>query len=156
MNCAAAQALEQIGDWWTLLIVREALYGTKTFTEFHEQLGIAKNILTERLGSLVDNGILARRQAKPGIDRFEYEPTAKGEALLPVLVALMQWGDSWVFDGQGPLEILDAKMRRPVRTMAVQASDGQPLEIRDLRFRPGRGATEATLARFKKKSETER
>jgi DNA-binding HxlR family transcriptional regulator len=152
MNCAAAQALEQIGDWWTLLIVREALYGTKTFSGFQAHLGIAKNILTGRLEALVEHGVLTRRQTKPGAGRYEYLPAEKGEALLPVLVALMQWGDMWVFGGKGPVEIIDSKDRRPVKQMAVEAFDGRGLGIRDLRFRPGSAASEETLARFRAKA----
>lgn len=150
MNCAAAQALEQIGDWWTLLIVREGFYGTATFSEFQDRLGIAKNILTERLGALVEHGILSREQNKPDVDRYAYRLTEKGKALLPVLVALMQWGDDWVFDGEGPLRILDAEARKPIRKLGVESSHGRPLGIGDLRFKPGRGANEGTLARFQR------
>jgi DNA-binding HxlR family transcriptional regulator len=148
MNCAAAQALERIGDWWTLLIVREALYGARTFSEFQEALGIAKNVLTDRLATLVEHGVLAREPVRPGVDRHHYLLTEKGEALLPVLVALMQWGDRYVFDGKGPLRILDERTRRAIRQVVVEDADGTPLTIRDLRFRPGPSANEETLARF--------
>lgn len=150
MNCSAAQALEQIGDWWTLLIVREAFYGTSTFGGFQEHLGIARNILTDRLVSLVDNGILRREQVRPDIERHTYHLTPKGEALLPVLVALMQWGDAWVFRGEGPLRLLDRERREPIAALEVQSADGKPLSAADLRFRPGNGANEATLARFRR------
>jgi len=150
MNCAAAQALEQIGDWWTLLIVREAFYGARTFTEFQDMLGIAKNILTERLASLVEHGIMTRERVRPEVERYGYRLTEKGEALLPVLVALMQWGDAYVFDGEGPLRVLDAETRKPIRRMAIESRDGRALSIRDIRFRPGGGASEATLARFRR------
>lgn len=151
MNCAAAQALEQIGDWWTLLIVREAFYGTATFSEFQERLGIAKNILTERLGALVHHGIFTREQVRPDVERHAYRLAAKGEALLPVLVALMQWGDAWVFRGEGPLKILDRERKEPIRKIKVEASNGRPLSIADLRFRPGAGANEQTLSRFRRR-----
>lgn len=150
MNCAAAQALDQIGDWWTLLIVRESLYGASTFTEFQDTLGIAKNVLTERLASLVENGIMAREQARPEVERYNYRLTEKGEALLPVLVALMQWGDTYVFNGAGPLRVLDAESRAPIRDILVESRDGRALTIRDIRFRPGRGANAHTLGRFER------
>lgn len=150
MNCSAAQALEQIGDWWTLLIVREAFYGTSTFNGFQEQLGIAKNILTDRLGSLVESDIMRREQTRPDVDRYTYHLTPKGEALLPVLVALMQWGDTWVFGGEGPLRLLDSAKREPIAPLEVRAADGKALSATDLRFKPGSGANEATLARFKR------
>lgn len=150
MNCAAAQALEQIGDWWTLLIVRECFYGTSTFSEFQDRLGIAKNILTERLSALVEHEVLRREQIRPDVDRHAYRLTPKGEALLPVLVALMQWGDDWVFEGNGPLRVLDAERREPIRAMSVESADGRKLGIGDLRFKPGSGADDTTLARFRR------
>ncbi len=149
MNCAAAQALEQIGDWWTLLIVREAFYGAQTFTEFQDRLGIARNILSDRLTVLVENGILARERVRPDVGRDTYALTAKGEALLPVLVALMQWGDTYAFGGRGPLQILDAHERKPIRRIAVESESRQTLGLRDLRFKPGPAANEETLERFR-------
>lgn len=149
MNCAVAQALEQIGDWWTLLIVREAFYGTTTFSGFQERLGIAKNILAERLQTLVEHNILRREQPKPEVDRHTYHLTEKGHDLLPVLVALMQWGDRWLFGpGREPICILDGEGKRPIRDVAVLDADGRALDIPQLRFRPGPGADERTLAHF--------
>lgn len=155
MNCAAAQALEQIGDWWTLLLVREAFYGTTAFSQFGEQLGIAKNVLTERLNALVENGIMTRERLRPGVDRHAYRLTAKGEALMPILVGLMQWGDEWVLgEDQAPLRILDARDKAPIAHLAVTSANGRALTIKDLRFRPGPGADEATLARFHRAAST--
>lgn len=150
MNCAAARALDQVGDWWTLLIVREALYGTNTFSAFQEKLGIARNILTDRLNALVDNGLMTREHTRPGVSRHTYALTEKGADLLPVLVALMQWGEKWVCGrGNEPLRVLDAQTRAPIERIRVRAADGRPLSIESLRFRPGPGADETTLARFK-------
>lgn len=149
MNCAVAQSLDQIGDWWTLLIVREAFYGTTTFSAFQENLGIARNILSERLAQLVESGVMAREQTRPGVERHTYRLTDKGRDLLPVLVALMQWGDKWVVGPGGePIRLLDAQDREPIRSVEVTAGDGRPLSIDDLRFRPGPGADPTTRARF--------
>lgn len=149
MNCPAARALDEIGDWWTLLIVREAFYGTSTFSEFQERLGIARNILTDRLSALVESGVLRRLPTKPDVERYAYVLTKKGSDLLPVLVALMQWGDRWVFgEGNEPLKLLDAQTRAAISQIAVTAKDGRPLTIADLRFRAGPGANKETLARF--------
>jgi DNA-binding HxlR family transcriptional regulator len=149
MNCAAAQALEQIGDWWTLLLVREAFYGTTTFSGFFERLGIAKNVLTERLKRLVELGIIRRERPKPGVERYTYHLTEKGRDLLPILVGLMQWGDKWVFsEGHEPVRILDSVHHRPIRKISVTAVGGRALDIDDLRFRPGPGADKQTLERF--------
>lgn len=151
MNCPAARALDEIGDWWTLLIVREAFYGAQVFSAFQERLGIAKNILAERLSALVENGVMARVQQRPNVERYTYLLTKKGHDLLPVLVALMQWGDQWVFgEGGEPLRILDAVSKAPIAPLTVRAADGRSLTIADLRFRPGPGANADTLARFAK------
>lgn len=141
MNCAVAQALDQIGDWWTLLIVREAIYRKSSFSEFQESLGIARNILAERLKRLVDAGIFVRTQRRPEVDRHSYHLTPKGRALLPVVIALMQWGDRWVVGrGAEPVRILDTKTRKPIEAISVRSSAGDPLSIEDLLFTPGRGA----------------
>jgi DNA-binding HxlR family transcriptional regulator len=149
MNCAVAQALDQIGDWWTLLIVREAVYGKTSFSAFQRNLGVARNILANRLAHLVKNGILARRQVRPGIERHSYHLTGKGRDLLPLLVTLMQWGDKWVVGSDGePIRILDAEHRKRIRRIEVTSRDGRPLSIEQLRFRPGPGAGPDVLKRF--------
>jgi DNA-binding HxlR family transcriptional regulator len=149
MNCAVAQALDQIGDWWTLLIVREAVYGRTSFSGFQQNLGIARNILTNRLTHLTKKGILARRQVRPGVDRYFYHLTDKGRDLLPLLVTLMQWGDKWVVGRGGePVRILDARHRKQIRRIEVTSRDGRPLSIEQLRLRPGPGAGLDLLKRF--------
>lgn len=149
MNCGAAQALEQIGDWWTLLIVREAFYGTRTFSEFQRRLGIAKNILTDRLNQLVLRDILRKQPVGSGTKNFEYLLTDKGSDLLTVLVALMQWGDKWVFGaGNEPVRILDRETREAIARVAVAGKSGTALTIEGLRFQPGPGADATTLEKF--------
>jgi DNA-binding HxlR family transcriptional regulator len=129
--------------------VREGFYGTTSFSGFQERLGIAKNILTERLNRLVEHGIMRREQPKPEVERYTYHLTDKGHDLLPVLIALVQWGDKWVFGkARVPIRILDAERKRPIRPVAVTAADGRPLGIADLRFRPGPGADRRTLEAF--------
>jgi DNA-binding HxlR family transcriptional regulator len=92
-----AHALDLIGEWWTMLILREAFFGTRRFEDFHRHLGIARNILTARLCKSCDCGILDRVPVKDGARRQEYRLTSMGRDLLPILVALTQWGalDSW-------------------------------------------------------------
>jgi DNA-binding HxlR family transcriptional regulator len=147
MNCAVAQALDQIGDWWTLLIVREAVYGRTSFSAFQQSLGIARNILTDRLNHLVRKGILERRPVRRGVARYTYHLTTKGRDLLPLLVALMQWGDKWVVGhGAEPVRILDAEQRKPIQRIKVTSRSGRPLSIEQLRFHPGPGAGSSLLA----------
>ena len=93
--CPVARALNDVGDWWSLLIVRQAMYGTRRYGDFQKQLGIAKNILCDRLTRLVDNDVLKKVDIGEHGQRFEYRLTEKGKDLFPVLVALRQWGDKW-------------------------------------------------------------
>jgi DNA-binding HxlR family transcriptional regulator len=153
MNCGIAQALEVLGDWWTLLIVRDAFFGIKRFSDFQAELGIAKNILSDRLQKLVDHEILERREVGESGSRFEYHLTDKGEALLPVLTTLREWSDEWVFgEGNEPVIIKSRKTGRPVRPLLVRDDRGKPLARRDLRTEAGPGATARTRAMFGKRS----
>ena len=93
--CPIARSLEAIGDWWSLLIIREALFGLRRFGEFQNKLGMAKNILSARLRSLVDHGILATAPASDGSAYQEYVLTPKGRGTFPILVALRQWSEEF-------------------------------------------------------------
>ncbi len=95
-----------VGDWWTLLVLRDAFLGVRRFDEFQRDLGIARNILTDRLNTLVDAGILERRKYQDVPERFEYRLTEKGRDLYPVLIGLMQWGDKWAPRKGGPPVVL--------------------------------------------------
>lgn len=101
-NCSVARALNEVGDWWSLLIVLHAMYGTRRFVDFQQQLGIAKNILCDRLTKLVDNEVLRKVDVGEHGSRFEYRLTEKGRDLFPVVVALRQWGDKWNPAPDGP------------------------------------------------------
>jgi DNA-binding HxlR family transcriptional regulator len=149
MNCGIAQTLDVLGDWWTLLIVRDAFFGLRRFSDFQASLGIAKNILAARLRQLVDKGILVRVDAGVTGPRHEYQLTAKGEALLPLLMALRDWSDRWVFGpGYEPVVVVERATGRRVPPMSVRGADGQPLVRRALRTMPGPGASEETRQRF--------
>jgi DNA-binding HxlR family transcriptional regulator len=108
MNCSVARALDEVGEWWSLLIVRECTQGTERFDEFQNQLGIARNILTARLERLTELGILERFPLEDRANTDGYRLTQKGEELYPVLVALMQWGDRWLApNGKPPTRLVD-------------------------------------------------
>lgn len=146
MHCGVAQALEALGDWWTLLIIRDAFFGVRRFTDFQASLGIARNILTDRLARLVDHGILDRIDVGDTGQRFEYRLTPKGEGLLPVLTALREWSDDWVFGpGREPVVATEKATGRPVPKMRVRGADGRELARHDLRIVPGPGASSQTL-----------
>ena len=149
MNCGIAQALDALGDWWTLLVVRDAFFGVKRFSDFQASLGIAKNILSDRLRRLVENGILERIDVGETGQRYEYRLTPGGEALLPVLTALREWSDDWVFGrGNEPVIVSDRKSGRQISRLRVTDADGNPLTRQDLRTAPGPGATEETRRRL--------
>ena len=97
-NCSIARALEIVGERWTLLIVRDAFLGLRRFDEFHESLGIARNVLTDRLNRLVDEGILERVRYSERPERYEYRLTRKGKDLQIALAGLTQWGDKYLSD----------------------------------------------------------
>jgi len=102
MNCSVARTLSVVGERWTMLILREAFLGRHRFDEFQQGIGIARNILSSRLRDLVEKGILDRTRADGEPRRVEYRLTKKGSDLYPVLIALMQWGDTWLCDEAGP------------------------------------------------------
>jgi len=142
LNCSLAKALANIGDWWTLLIVRDAFLGATRFSEFQQSLGVARNILTTRLQGLVDAGIF-ERQGSP--TRPHYILTKKGKALLPALLALMQWGDEWESERRPPMLVTD-ETGEAAQTVVATTRSGKPLTAANTRFTPGPGANKRTRA----------
>jgi DNA-binding HxlR family transcriptional regulator len=142
-NCSIHRTLDVVGEKWTLLVLREAFYGVRRFDEFARALGCARNILSARLATLVDEGLLERRPYRePGQRaRVEYRLTEKGHELFPVLIALLQWGDRWEGDPEGPaVEIRHRDCGEKVAvTMSCAAGHG-PLTVRDIEPVPGSGA----------------
>lgn len=144
-NCSVARALEIVGDWRTLLVVRQAFLGVRRFADFEASLGIAKNVLTQRLMHLTEHGVMKRVDAGVHGPRYEYELTAMGRDLATVMTALRQWGDRWVFgEGQEPLLVLDRRTGRPLPRVRMLDEQGQPISARDLEVRPGPGASAET------------
>lgn len=135
--CPVARALDALGDWWSLLIVREALLGVRRFGEFQNKLGMAKNILSARLRALVDHGILATAPASDGSAYSEYVLTPKGRGTFTILLALRQWSEE--FDDR-PEEIatilVDRKKGRPVKKLETRAEDGRLLTPADTMLKP--------------------
>jgi DNA-binding HxlR family transcriptional regulator len=96
MPCAIAQSLDVVGEWWSLLVIREAFFGTRRFGDFEARLGIARNILTARLSKLTERGIMRRVPGRDGSKYLEYELTEMGQELGPVLIAISRWGNKWL------------------------------------------------------------
>ena len=146
-DCPIARSLDAIGDWWSLLIIRDALLGRRRFGEFQKSLGLAKNILTVRLRALVDRDILELAPASDGSAYQEYVLTPKGRGLFPVLVALRQWSEE--FD-EAPDEIatilVDRDKGRPVKKLELHAADGRLLGFGEttLKARPVKGQRRAS------------
>lgn len=135
-ECPVARALDCIGDWWSLLIVRDAFDGLRRFGEFQRSLGVAKNILTARLRQLLDAGILELTPAVDGGRYGEYVLTSRGRELFPVIVALRQWGESHFFRRNEPHSVLlDRENNRPVRKLEVFSKDGRVLKPADTMVR---------------------
>jgi DNA-binding HxlR family transcriptional regulator len=136
-GCPVARSLEAIGDWWTLLIIREALLGLRRFGEFQSKLGMAKNILSVRLRSMVDHGILATAPASDGSAYQEYVLTSKGRGLFPILVALRQWSEEFDAHPEDIATIMvDRASGRPVQKLELHASDGRLLELGETTLKP--------------------
>jgi DNA-binding HxlR family transcriptional regulator len=131
LSCPIPPAVELIGEKWAFLILRGALNGLQHFEEFQAGLGIARNILSDRLAKMVAGGLLKRSSDPSDRRRVIYSLTPKGEGLLPVVLALRQWGEEW---GYGKMRVVLADRRdgRPVRKMCVQAHDGRELGLDDL------------------------
>lgn len=124
--CGVARPLDAIGDWWSLLIVRDAFDGLRRFGEFQKSLGLAKNILSARLRNLVTHGIMDTVPASEGSPYQEYVLTEKGRGLFPLLVALRQWGDDFFFAPEEKHVLLvDKKSGLPVRRLELRAQDGR-------------------------------
>ena len=161
-NCSVARTLAVVGEKWTLLVLREAFYGVRRFEELRENLGIARNLLGDRLATLVENGILVKSayQEPNERPRFEYRLTRKGIDLFPAILALMQWGDRYMADPEGPpvrvrhvgceaelaVELRCAKGHRP-----LSAFDSEPVPGPGLRRKAS-----GTKPRAAKRLETER
>lgn len=127
-SCPVARSVDLVGDRWSLLIVRDAFDGMRRFGDFQRSLGVARNILADRLRKLVEAGILETQAASDGSAYQEYVLSAKGESLFPLVVALRQWGERHLFARGEPHSVLvDKRTGKPIPFMAPQARDGTGL-----------------------------
>jgi len=153
---SVGHVLDIIGEGWSILIIREAFLGTRRFEEFQGRLGIARNILTARLKKLCANEILDRVPVKEGAKRHEYILTAKGKDMMPLLVALTQWGDKWVYgDDNKPVIFLDREQGQPIPQVQVYSARGEALRPRDVMITAGPGATREARERIEELNKDE-
>lgn len=131
-GCPVARALDAIGDWWSLLIIRDAFDGKCRFSEFQNGLGISRGVLATRLRDLVKRGIFETAPASDGTAYREYVLTAKGRGLFPVIVALRQWGEDFMFaGGEHHSSLVDRENGAPVARLVVCSLEGRPLDWRE-------------------------
>ena len=154
--CPIAQSLSVLGEQWTLLILRDVLFGYSRFEEFQSSLGISRNLLSRRLGEMVESGLLERRPLHEGARRHEYVATDKARGLLPVLLALGQWKERWEPSDAGPrVTPLDPDSGEPVSVRLMPHGADRGVHPRDVLITPGPGADEAFRARLNRQLEAE-
>ena len=139
MHCSVAQCLEVIGEWWTMLIVRDAFLGVRRFDDLKARLGISRNVLAQRLMHLVNQGVLEKVPYSEHPPRYEYRLTDKGRDLWPVLTAMRQWGDTWAAPNGPPVVVEHTSCGALVGAVMTCENCGERLGLRDVRVRPGPG-----------------
>ena len=131
-DCALPAALEAMGERWSFLILRASFNGLHHFEEFQSTLGIARNILANRLGRLVDHGILSREAMADDRRKVEYRLTQKGAELLPAMLALRQWGEKWESGVPSTPVLVDLRDQQPIRQIDILSHDDRVLNVHDL------------------------
>jgi DNA-binding HxlR family transcriptional regulator len=150
MPCPIARSLERVGEWWSMLIMRDALHGLTRFDEFEESLGIAPNMLARRLKALVEAGFLERRAYSVRPPRYEYVPTARGRDFRAVLIALLAFGNRHFAAEGKSVTIVDARTGTEADPVVVDRVTGKPIRAPEFVWVPGPAAGERTRQRYSK------
>jgi DNA-binding HxlR family transcriptional regulator len=145
MHCSVAQCLEVVGEWWSMLIIRDAFLGVTRFDQFQERLGISRNILNQRLARLVEEGILDKVPYSEHPPRYDYRLTAIGRDLWPVLTAMRQWGDKHAAPDGPPLELVHKACGKVSQAVMTCSVCGERLTARDVRAKRGAGDVDHLL-----------
>ena len=141
--CSLARSMDVFGDSWTLLILRDAMYGLTRFDEFQRSLHVARNTLSNRLGRLVDAGVMTKRFYQDNPPRYEYLLTEMGRDFFPVLAAMLAWGDKWLDGGSGaPVTLRHGAPRHAIASKVVCTGCGEPVRHDDIEFCVGPGYPE--------------
>ena len=148
MPCPIARSLERVGEWWSILILRDALRGFTRFDEFQQNLGIAPNMLTRRLNALVDSGLLERHRYCEHPPRDEYLLTDRGRDFEPVLISLLAWGNRHFAPEGASVLLVDAESGLPAEPLLVDQHTGRPLTFPEFEYAPGPAAGEGTRQRL--------
>ena len=148
MACPIARSLEHVGEWWSILVLRDALHGLTRFDEFQKNLGIAPNTLARRLNALVEAGLLERRRYSEHPPRDEYLPTERARDFRPILIALLAWGNKH-FAPEGPSVLLvNSRTGSAVDPILVDRTTGRPIEEPEYAFAPGPAASKGVQRRY--------
>jgi DNA-binding HxlR family transcriptional regulator len=142
--CSTAQALEIVGEWWTLLIMRDAFFGVRRFEDFQRRLGVSRSVLTNRLKRLVEEGVLTTREYEHRPPRVEYLLTKKGADLFPVLVALQQWGDRWA-SPKPPVVLTHRACGKLTKPYLSCSACGERIRAEDVVPSPGPGGSDPNM-----------
>jgi DNA-binding HxlR family transcriptional regulator len=145
MHCSVAQCLEVVGEWWSMLLVRDAFLGVTRFDEFQQRLGISRNILDQRLNWLVGKGVLAKIPYSEHPPRFDYRLTDKGRDLWPILSTMRQWGDKYAAPDGPPMLVTHKACGQVADAMLTCSACGEPIGPREVRAAPGPGAVEPLI-----------
>jgi DNA-binding HxlR family transcriptional regulator len=140
MHCSIAQCLEVVGEWWSMLLIRDVFLGVHRFDDFQERLGISRNVLAQRLSKLVDAGVLAKQLYQDNPPRHEYVLTEKGRDLWPVLTAMRQWGDHYAAPHGPPLQVVHKDCGKTAELVLSCPHCRAVVGPSDVRAKPGPGA----------------
>lgn len=149
LQCPIARGLDRVGEWWSIMILRDAFHGLTRFDEFQKSLEIAPNMLTRRLASLVEEGLLERRQYSEKPPRFEYLLTPRGRDFHPVMVALLAWSNRHFAEEGIAVDLVDAATGIPAEPVLVDRKSGREINQQEFAFGPGPAASERTRRRMK-------
>src|SRR5581483_6988856 len=155
MPCPVARSLERVGEWWSILILRDAFYGLTRFDEFQKSLEIAPNMLTRRLNALVEGGLLERRRYREHPPRDEYVLTARGRAFRPVMLAMLDWGNRHFAPEGASVQLVERATGRLAEPVLVDRVSGKRVDGPDFIVVAGPAAGEATNRRFAQAAERE-
>lgn len=147
-NCPIARVTDLLGDGWSLMIIRDAFLGARRFNQFERSLGIARNILADRLRKLVDAGLMERNASSEDGRVFEYRLTPAGRGLFPVLISLTQWADRHTDDCGHSVRFVEWATGEDIASMQVRSRDGRPLSLREITMLPGPSADPVLRARL--------
>ena len=156
MDCSVAQCLEVVGEWWSMLIIRDAFLGVTKFEDFHRRLGISRNILQQRLTKLVDEGVLHRRPYSEHPPRDDYRLSAKGRDLWPVLTAMRQWGDKYAAPSGPPVVLVHTSCGQETTAVFMCDKCGERLDLHDSTVKEGAGRAKSPYSVIFRESTSER